>query len=146
MAKPLTSLKRQDGIYVFTSQGGSSTFTFRLPDGLGSYINYNPTDYKNQFSPVRGVIRETIGGGLVVQEFGQYDNDRIISFSSFLTKGEYNDLYTAKALKAQWTFVDYLGDSYLVRFDVEDGMEWDYKVKANDKTLCRFLFRVMSSV
>lgn len=144
MPSPVTSLTRYGGTYTFTSQS-STTFTFRIPDGFGAYINANPDDYKNQFPVIRGEVKETIGGGTIIQEFGQYNNDRIITFSTLLTKAEYVDLLAAKALLYEWTLVDQLGDSWRVKFDPSEGMENSSKIRANDKTLINFKFRVIAS-
>ena len=146
MALPETSLQRYDGVYLFSSQSNSAKFTFRIDGGMGEYLNANPDDYKNQFPPMRGEVRDTIGGGKIVQEFGQYDHDREITFSQFLTKLEYEDLLSAKALRATWTFIDYLGDTWIVKFAPSDGMQQAYKIRANDKTLINFKFLVISSV
>lgn len=146
----ITTLKYKDGTYVFTTQG-STTFLFRVADGMGDYVDYNPLDYTPQLSPVRGNRKETVGGSAIVQQFStgskvKFDCDKVISFSMFLTQAEIEDLDTAFANPGRWELTDYLGHTYYVTLDNQEGFTWDSKIKANDRILARFKFWIQTVV
>ena len=140
-----TILKYEDGTYNFTTQS-STNFIFRIPDGSGGYVNYNPLDYVPQLSSIRGSMEKTVGGSAVIQQFVVTDSDRMISFSVFLTKAEVDDLKLAFANRGRFRLTDYLGNVYLVIPNPEDGFLIDHKVKANDKIMCKFNFIVTEKV
>ena len=147
-----TTLK-YSGAYTFSSQE-SSTFTFRVRDGFGDYIACNPLDYVKQFSPVRGNRKETVGGSAIIQQFPTtgtpakvaFDCDQTISFSAMLTQAEIEDLATAFRYSGYFILSDYLGHSYHVTLDNQEGFVWDNKIKANDRFLVRFKFWVYKVV
>jgi len=132
-----TILKYEDGTYVFTTQS-STNFIFRIPDGSGGYVNYNPLDYVPQFSSIRGSKEPTVGGSAVIQQFVKTDSDRVITFSVFLTKAETDDLSLAFANRGRFRLTDFWGNVYLVVVAPNEGFIVDHRVKANDKIMCKF--------
>jgi len=142
MQAPYCSLTKKTGTYTFTSQSNSTTFIFRTSDGMGDYIAANPVDYRVSVPPISGSRRPCLGGGHIIQNFVQSNLDRDITFSQYVTGAEMDDLIAAKAQMCQWTWADYLGDSYTVTFDHTEGIILDNKLKANDKYLLRFKFWV----
>jgi hypothetical protein len=140
-----TKLKYEDGTYTFTTQS-STTFIFRIPDGTGGYIDYNPIDYVPQFSNMRGSMEKTVAGSAVIQQFVQTDSDRVITFSMYLTLAETVDLTLAFANRGRFRFTDFWGNIYLVVLDPQAGFMVDHRVKANDKIYCKFTFIVTEKV
>lgn len=141
MAFNWTSLTNCEGNnYVFTSQGNGTSFSFRKESVDGTFFPANPPDYINQAPRYRGSSTPTIGGGRVIQKFGQFACDGEITFSSYLTKVEVDDLIVAKATGYSWTLTDYLGDSFIVSFDFNSGIVIRQKLIGNDIYIVEFKF------
>ena len=141
MAFNWTSLINCEGNnYFFTSQGSGTSFSFRKESVDGTFFPANPPDYINQAPRYRGSSVSTIGGSRVIQMFGQFANDSEITFSSYISEAELNDLIAAKATGYSWTLTDYFGHSYTVKFDFTAGIVVRQKLIGNDVFIVEFKF------
>jgi hypothetical protein len=92
----------------------------KLDDG-GNLVTFNtdPDPYEHQSWQKRHSVHKTIGGGQVIQDFGVFATDNIVTLAS--GDGQFIDEVVRAALNTRWMtkgatyrFRDYLGNDFTV--------------------------------